>query len=72
MYKDPHKPMIGAASPSTLFAVVFSACKKELAKNVCRPDTRIVGGHKEFIRAMGQAIGGGVRKAEGGPNWYVL
>mgnify|MGYP005692976887 FL=1 len=52
--------------------VVFSACKKELAKNVCRPDTQNVVGHKEFIRAMGQAIGGGVRKAERGPNWYDL
>ena len=64
--------MVGAAWPSARLAVVFSACKKELAKNLCRPDTQNVADHKELIRAMGQAIGGGVRKAEGGPNWYVL
>ncbi len=52
--------------------MVFSACKKELAKNACRPDTQNVAGHKEFMRAMGQAIRGGVRKAERGPNWYDL
>ena len=50
---------------------VFSE-KKQLAKNVCRPNTQNVAGHKEFIRGMGQAIGGGVRKAERGPNWYDL
>ena len=60
------------AWPSARLAVVFSACKKELAQNVCRPDTQNVAGHKEFIRAMGQAIGGGVRKAERGPNLYDL
>ena len=64
--------MVGAAWPSALLAVVFSVCKKELAQNVCRPDTQNVAGHKEFIRAMGQAIGGGVRKAQGSPNWYDL
>ena len=53
-------------------AAVFLACKKELAQNVCRPDTQNVAGYKEFIEAMGQAIGGGLRKAEGGPNWYDL
>ena len=46
--------------------------KEELAKNVCRPDTQNVAGHKEFRRAMGQAIGDGVRKAQRGPNWYDL
>ena len=50
--------MVGAAWPLALFAVVFSQFKKELAKNVCRPDTQNVAGHKEFIRGMGQAIGG--------------
>ena len=64
--------MVGAAWPSELLAVVFSACKKQNAKNVCRPDTQNVASHKELIRAMGQAIGGGVRKAERGPNWYDL
>ena len=64
--------MVGAAWPSALLAVVFSVCKKELAKNVCRPDTQDVAGHKEFIRAVGQAIGGGVRKAWKGPKWYDL
>ena len=64
--------MVGATWPSALLAVVFSACKKELAENSCRPNTQNVAGHKEFIRAMGQAIGGGVRKAEGGPKWYDL
>ena len=44
--------MVGAAWPSTLLAVVFSQFKKELAKNVCRPDTQNVACHKEFIRAM--------------------
>ena len=68
-YKEPQRPMVSAAWPS---AVVFSACKKELAKNVCQPDTQNVAGHKEFIRGMGQGIGGGVRKAERGPNWYEL
>ena len=58
--------------PSALLAVVFSACKKELAKNVCRQDTQNVTGHKEFIRGMGQGIGGCVRKAERGPNLYDL
>ena len=43
-----------------------------LAKIVCRLAAQNVAGHKEFIRAMGQAIGGGVRKAEGGPKWYDL
>ena len=71
-YKEPHRPMVGATWPSALLAVVFSACKKELAKNSCRPNTQNVAGRKEFIRAMGQAIGGGVRKAERGPNWYDL
>ena len=56
--------MVGAAWPSEHLAVAFSACKKELARNLCRPDTQNVAGHKEFIRALGQAIGGGVRKAE--------
>ena len=64
--------MVGAAWPLAHLAVVFSPCTKELAKNRCRPDTQNVAGHKEFIRAMGQAIGGGVRKAERGPNWYDL
>ena len=71
-YKEPHRPMGGAAWPSALLAVVFSACKKELAENICRPNTQNVAGHKDFIRAMGQAIGGGVRKAERGPKWYDL
>ena len=62
--------MVGAAWPSARLAIVFSACKKELAKNVCRPDTQNAAGHEEFIKAMGQAIGCGVRKAERGPNWY--
>ena len=62
--------MVGATWPSAVLAVVFSACKEELAKNICRPDTQNVAGHKELIRAMGQAIGGGVRKAQRGPNWY--
>ena len=64
--------MVGAMWPSASLAVVFLACKKELAQNVCRPNTQNVAGYKEFIEAMGQAIGGGVRKAEGGPNWYDL
>ena len=63
---------VGAAWPSALLAVVFLAAKKELAKNVCRPDTQNVAGHTEFIRGMEQAIGGGVRKAERGPKWYDL
>ena len=64
--------MVGAVRPSAVSAVVFSASKKELAKNVCRPNTQNVACHKEFIKAMGQAIGGGVRKAQKGPNWYDL
>ena len=64
--------MVGATWPSGVLAVVVSGCKKELAENICRPDTQNVAGHREFIRAMGQAIGGGVRKAERGPNWYDL
>ena len=40
--------------PSALLAVVFSACKKELATNICRPDTQNVAGHEEFIKDMGQ------------------
>ena len=71
-YKEPQRPTVGAAWPLALLAVVFSPCKKELAKNGCRPDTQNVAGHKEAIRGMGQAIGGGVRKAERGPNWYDL
>ena len=62
--------MDGPTWPSALLAVVFSACKKELAENCCRPNTQNVAGHKELIRAMGQAIGGGVRKAEGDSKWY--
>ena len=50
--------MVGATWPSALLAVVFSACEKELAKNVCRPDTQNVAGYKEFIEAMEQAIRG--------------
>ena len=64
--------MVGAAWPSARLAVVFSVCRKEPAKNVCRPYTQNVAGHKEFIRGIGQAIGGGVQKAERGPNWYEL
>ena len=31
-----------------------------------------VSGQRHMMRSMGQGIGGGVRKAEGGPNWYDL
>ena len=64
--------MVGATWHLTLLAVVFSACQKELAENIGRPNTQNVADHKEFIRAMGQAIGGGVRKAERGLKWYDL
>ena len=64
--------MVGAMWPSAGLAVVFWACKQELAQNVCRPDTQNVAGYKEFIEAMEQAIGGGVRRAERGPKWYFL
>ena len=64
--------MVGAAWPSALLAIVFLAAKKELAQNVCWPDTQNVAGHNEFIRGMEQAIEGCVSKAERGPKWYDL
>ena len=51
------RPMAEATWPSACLAVVFSACKKELAKNVCRPTTQYVAGHKEFVRGMGPEYG---------------
>ena len=62
---------MGEPSPNLAFGTFGSSVfgkKKELATNVCRPNTQNVAGHKEFIRGMGQGIGGGVRKAEQGPN----
>ena len=64
--------MVGATWPSGVLAVVVSGCKKELAENICRPDTQNVAGHTEFIRGMEQAIGGGVRTAERDQKWYDL
>ena len=43
-----------------------------LAKIVCRPAAQNVVGHKEFIGMRRQAMGGGVRMADGGPKWYDL
>ena len=70
--RNHRRPVVGAAWPSALLAVVFLVAKKELAQNVCRPDTQNVAGHTEFIRGMEQAIGGGVSKTERGPKWYDL
>ena len=38
-----------------------------LAENVRRPEGQHVVGNKEIIRSRRQAMGGGVRKADGGP-----
>ena len=41
-----------------------------LAENVRRPAAQNVVGHKEVIGIRRQAMGGGVRMADGGPIWY--
>ena len=41
-----------------------------LAENVRRPAAQNVVGHKEVIGIRRQAMGGGVRMADGSPIWY--
>ena len=52
---------------STLFAVAVPAICFYLAENVCPPGTQNMVGCKEFLRSRRQAMGGDVRKADGGP-----
>ena len=64
---EQRRPAGGATWASELFAVVFSAIHFYLAENVCRPGAQDMVGRKEFIRSRRQAMGGGARKADGGP-----
>ena len=41
-----------------------------LAENLCRRAAQHVLGHKEIRGTRRQAMGGGVRMADGGPIWY--
>ena len=65
--KEQRGPAGGATRAPALLAVVFSAIWIYLAEHVCRPRAQNVIVCKEFIRSRRQAMGGGVRKADGGP-----
>ena len=66
-YEEKPRQAGGPAWAPALFAVVFSAIRFYLAENVCGPGAQNMVGCKEFIRSRRQAMGGGVRKADGGP-----
>ena len=65
--KEETRRMGGANWASALLAVVISAIWFYLAENVGGPGAQNTVCSKEFLRSRWQAMGGGVRMADGGP-----
>ena len=59
-----------AVAVAVLVAVVVAVARVPFHVITCRPAAQNVVGHKEFIGIRWQAMGGGVRMADGCPIWY--